>query len=336
MQNVAYIMQTIKFPVLLSLLLGAAFAQGQLSDPESLKICAGVKDVRLPAEDRPSAQEAKSLAGCVSEKLYYGYANAPDYVQARKCAYAEVDRGVKDVPFAGRTILMMVYANGKGTARNLDVALKLACEVPGAPGDWAGRIHQLERMRASGGKAGSFGICDHSSSKYMYEQCAMQGDRFDKLDREKQIQQIEAKWNAADKKALEALRQAAAPFFHLRATKETDLTITFEVQEMAFLENNFIEMLQKAEAGEIAGFSPDDVKRIDADLNDAYVQTQTGKTAAWGTVTRDDIKGTQAAWVRYREAWVAFGKKKYPKVSEAMVKTWLTQQRREMLEKFMH
>jgi uncharacterized protein YecT (DUF1311 family) len=329
-------MHKIKFLILLALLLAAAFAQGQLSDPESLKICAGVKDVQLPAQDQPSATETKALANCSSEKLYYGYEKTPDYVQARKCAYAEVDRGVKDVPFAGRTILMMVYANGRGAAQNLDVALKLACEVPGAPGDWAGRIHQLERMRASGGKVGSFGICDHSSGKYMYEQCAMLSDRFDKMDREKQIQQIEAKWTTADKKALEALRQAAAPFFHLRATKETDLTITFEVQEIAFLENSFIEMLQKAEAGEIPSFSPEDVKRIDADLNDAYTQTQDGKTAAWGTVTREDIKGTQAAWMKYRDAWVAFGKKKYPKVSEAMVKTWLTQQRREMLEKFLH
>ena len=320
----------------LSLMLAGAFAQAQLSDPESLKICAGVKDVQLPAEDRPSAADAKALANCSSEKLYYGYAKTPDYVQARKCAYLELDRQLKDAPFSGKTILMMVYANGKGVARNLDVALKLACEVQGAPGDWAGRIHQLERMKAADGKGGGFSICDHSSGKYMYEQCAMLSDRFDKMDREKQIQQIEAKWSTADKTALATLRQAQREFMHLRATKETDLTITFEVQEVAFLENNFIEMLQKAEAGDIPSFSAEDVKRIDADLNDAYAQTQNGKTASWGTVTREEIKTTQAAWVKYRDAWVAFGKKKYPKVSEAMVKTWLTEQRREMLEKFMH
>jgi uncharacterized protein YecT (DUF1311 family) len=329
-------MHKTKFSFLTALLLAAGtLSRAQLIDPAAKQICAGVKDVQLPAQDRPSAAEAKLLAKCVSEDLYYGFDRPPDYVKARKCAYTEMDRGVADVPFAGRTILMMAYANGRGATRNMDVALKLACEVEVAPGDWAGRIHQLERMRKSNSTA-AFDACDHSGGNPMYEQCAIVGDRFDIPKRKKQLEDLSAKWTPAEKNALQALRETAAPFFKLRATKETDLRYTFEVQEMALLQNNFIEALQKLEGGELPNFSEADLKLAEEDLNGAYERTQNGKVTTWGTVTAEDIKTTQAAWLKYRDAWIALGKRKYPKVSEVSWKTWLDQQRREMLEKFMH
>lgn len=328
-------MHTIKFPFLLSLLLAAGFAQAQLSDPGALQICAKVKEVQLPAEDRPSAEDAKELEKCVSEDLYYAYGKTPDYVAARKCAYLEMNREMKDAAFSGKTILMMVYANGRGARQNLDVALKLACEVPGAPGDWAGRIHQLERMRKASGRS-SFDFCDHSSDRYWYEQCALLGDRPDKMQREQRLDSIQAKYDRDEKRAFQTLRSAARRYFKLRATKETDLTVTFEVQELALLENTFIEMLDQAAREDLPKVKTDDLTKAEADLNAAFAQTQNGKVTHWGTVTPEDIKTTQIAWTAYRDAWIAFGKMKYPKVKTESWKTWLAKQRREMLEKFMH
>lgn len=328
-------MHTIKFSFLLSLLLAGALAQAQLSDPAALQFCAKVKDVQLPAQDRPSSEETKALEKCLSQELYFGFGKAPDYTAARKCAYLEMDRNLKDAPFSGKTILMMVYANGRGAAQNLDVAIKLACEVPGAPGDWAGRIHQLERMRKSSG-ASNFDFCDHSSDRYWYEQCALLGDRPDKIQREQRLDAIQAKWDRDEKRAFQSLRMAARRYFHLRATKETDLTMTFEVQELALLENTFIEMLDQAVREDVPKATKEDMQKAEADMGGAFAQTQNGKKTLWGTVTAEDIKTTQIAWTAYREAWIAFGKVKYPKVSDESWKTWLALQRREMLEKFMH
>src|SRR3954470_17079938 len=86
-----------------------AFGQTEISDPGAKQICASVKDVEPPAADRPASTEEKSLANCVSVDLYFGFGQPADPVKARKCAYAEVDRGEKS-PVRGRSILMMAYA----------------------------------------------------------------------------------------------------------------------------------------------------------------------------------------------------------------------------------
>src|SRR5712675_852873 len=106
----------------------AAFSQSTISDPGAKQMCASVKDIELPAADRPTPAEEMALAKCVSVDIYYGFGETADPVKARKCAYAEMDRDAK-APIGGKAILMMVYANGNGATRNFDSALKLACSL---------------------------------------------------------------------------------------------------------------------------------------------------------------------------------------------------------------
>ncbi|HEX7288310.1 MAG TPA: hypothetical protein VF532_19140, partial [Candidatus Angelobacter sp.] len=216
------------FSLALVLVPVGAFSQNALSDPGALKLCAEVKDVALPATDRPTAEETKALAACVSQELYFGFDKTPDPVAARKCAFLEMDRGNNE-PFAGKTILMMVYANGKGVARNLDLALKLGCEVPGAAGDVAGRVHELERYKQANWSGESFSVCDHSADRHMYGECAILDYRFDHLEREKTLDAMAAKFTPAQKKAFQALRHEAAAFFKVEAAKGINLTGTHEI-----------------------------------------------------------------------------------------------------------
>ena len=60
--------------------------------------------VELPAADRPTAAEEKALASCASVDFYYGLGAPADPVKARKCAYAEMDRGTKP-GLTGKAIL---------------------------------------------------------------------------------------------------------------------------------------------------------------------------------------------------------------------------------------
>ncbi len=308
----------------------AALCQSGLTDPGALKICAAVKDVALPKEDRPSPQEAKALAGCNSEELYYGFDKKPDFERARKCAYLEMDRG-NNAPFAGKAILMMAYANGKGAARNFDVALKLACEVPGGPGDVAGRVHQLARLKQANWNGDGFSICDHSGDRYMYTQCAILDYRFDHLDREKKLDSFAAKYTPAQKKAFQALRRAAAAYFKVEAAKGIELSATHEIQEDGFLERGFIASLEQLENGGLPKFSAEEAAKREAGMKAAFDQALSHKRPGSSNVTPPGLKETQQAWLRYREAWIRFGKVKYPAVSEASWKGWLDEQRTELL-----
>jgi hypothetical protein len=313
----------------------AAFSQNALSDPGALKLCAEVKDVALPTTDRPTAEETKALAGCVARELYFGFDKTPDSVAARKCAYLEMDRGNNE-PFAGKTILMMVYANGKGVARNLDLALKLGCEVPGSAGDVAGRVHQLARFKQANWKGDNFSVCDHSADRHMYRECAILDYRFDHLEREKTLDDMAAKFTVAQRKAFQSLRQEAAAYFKVEAAKGINLTGTHEIQENGFLERGFMSILQQLAGGDLPKFSAKEATEAEAAMNADYDKALARKRDSTSNLTPEGLKETHQAWVRYREAWLKFGKARYPGVSEVSWKAWAAQQREELLQRALY
>lgn len=312
----------------------SALCQSHITDPGEKRMCAAVKDVQLPPGDQPTADEKKSLANCSSEDLYFGFGEPPDPVKARKCAYVEMEQGKDDLDIAGRAILMMVYANGKGVDRNLDVAMKLACEMKGEPGDIAGNIYELERLRKYPPTT-RYSVCDHSAAPHLYKSCAVLGDRFEEIERQKKIATITASWTEKEKSAFDHLRDAAEKFFKSRASSEIDLRPTFEVQERAFMERDFIEKLEKLQGGEFPAFSAADFKTAQADVDHAYAQTQKDPNRSWGTATVEGVRQTQQLWLAYRDAWVNFGKVKYPRVSADSWRTWLTQERLAMLQRLL-
>jgi hypothetical protein len=320
--------------LLLALLPSAAFCQTAITDPGAIQICASVKDVELPTGDRPTATEEGALASCTSVDAYFGFDGAVDPIKARKCAYAEIDRGAR-APIAGKAILMMVYANGRGVARNFDAALKLACSIGDAPGDAAGRVHQLDRLKKANWAGNNFSICDHSSGRELYEQCAILQERFDKRERDSQFNDLTNSWSGPQVKAFQAFRSEAERFYQVQAGNGVNLESTFEVQEETFLLNGLLTTLQKFERGELPKYSAAELRKAEAEESAAYARTQTGKEARWGTVTRQGVSRCEEEWRRYRDAWISFGKKRYPSVTEQSWKAWLAIERTVMLNRLL-
>jgi hypothetical protein len=313
-----------------------AVAQTEISDPGAKQICASVKDSEPPAEDRPTAAEEKTLAKCSSLDAYFGFGQPADPLKARKCAFAEIDRN-DNTPLGGRAILMMVYANGNGAQRNFDVALKFACAIPGdAPGDAAGRVHQLDRLKKMNWAGSNFSVCDHSSGRELYQQCAILSERFDKIERDRKFAELASKWSPQQQKAFHTFMQEADSFFKVQANNGVDLTGTFAVQEEAFYRNGLLSSLQQFERGELPKSSEDEFKKAEAEERAAYQRTQEGDETRWGTITRESVRTSEEAWRRYCAAWITFARQRYPNVSERDWKTWLDQDRVVMLNRFLH
>lgn len=321
--------------IFLTLVSTAAFCQTEISDPGAKQICASVKEVELPVADRPTPAEESALAGCSSVDAYFGFGGPADPVKARKCAHAEIDRGATP-PLGGKTILMMVYANARGVPRNFDVALKLACTVGGAPGDAAGRVHQLDRLKKTNWAGNNFSICDHSSGHELYEQCAILQERFDKIEREQKLNDLTSAWSAREKRAFHSFRAEAENFFHVQASNGVNLEGTFEIQEEIFLRNGLLSALEQFERGELPRHSAEEFHREEAEETATYQRTQIGAVAQWGTVTRESVRKSEEEWHRYRNAWIVFAKQKYPSVNEQSWKAWLDQERTIMLNRFLH
>jgi hypothetical protein len=312
-----------------------SLAQNPITDPSAQQICATVKDADPRASDRPTAAEEKALAGCSSLDAYFGFGQPADPVKARKCAFAELDRHDNTL-LGGKAILMMVYANGKGAQRNFDVALKLACTLGDAPGDAAGRVHQLDRLKTMNWAGQNFSVCDHSSGRELYEQCAILSEHFDKIERDQKFNDLIANWTPAQQKAFHSFMLEADRFFKVQARNGINLEGTFEVQEEAFLRNNLLSSLQQLEGGELPKYSAEDVQRAEAAEHAAYERTQNGNTTRWGTVTRESAKISEEAWRRYSGAWIAFARHRYPNVSDRDWKAWLDEDRVVAFNRFLH
>lgn len=329
-------MQKLLLSAFILALPGCLFSQTGVTDPLTLKICAQVKNTPVPASDRPTPQQSRELINCKSKELYFGFDKSPDPTAARECAYVEMDHGNLQQAFAGPSILMMVYANGKGAARNYDLALKFACEAPGGPGDVAGRVRQLERYKESNWHGDDFSICDHSGGKYLYGECAVLGEHFDHLDREQKLDSLAAHLKPSARDAFQNLRRAGAAFFQVEAAKGLDLSASFEVQERAFLERQFLQDLQQLANGDLPTATAPEAEKAEKEMQAAYEAAVAHKPSETSTVTSAGIKESQREWLRYRQAWLDFAKEQYPAVAPPSWNAWLDNQRTEMLQRALY
>lgn len=315
------------------------FFDAALARAEDWKqVCEEARNTPFPSGDRTLPEATKGLESCSSMDLYFGFDRPADPVKARQCAYLEMDRGDDEV-FGGSSILMMIYANGKGARRNLDLAIKLACGIEGAPAEVEGRVAHLARLKRENWQGDDFSLCDDITSGFMEGHCAALRERFKSSTREGRLSKLTAAWTGKDKKAFETLEGALQAFVQSRLENEVDLSGTaraaLQIEEESSLRKVFLSAVEECEHEKLPRFSAQQAAAADGELNAIYMKIQTKSDFSSGTVTREGIKKTQRAWLKYRDAWVAFGQQKYPGVDADSWKAWLTGQRVEMLKEFL-
>jgi len=291
--------------------------------------CQKYKNIPAPRGDASISALGSSAAKCDSGSLYYGFDGPSQPTKARECAYGELGQGV---PFGGEAILTMIYANGKGARRNLDLALKFACEMATiAFAEKAGRVAHLEKLKAEGWTGSNFDVCDDITSGYMSGFCEDKQDRFDEAERGRKLHAITARWRPVDQQALALLESAAKSYFKARSENEIDLSgsarAAFIIAENAKLVTSFITDIERFERDDLPNPHAD-FTAADALLNSLYSKLlKSAGRPEMGTVTADGIRQTERLWIPYRDAWTKFGQTKYPATRAESWQTWSTQQR---------
>ena len=305
----------------------------------SKAICRQVRDREPPAADAPSAAEAAALKGCSSEALYYGIGVKADPVKARQCAFLEIREKRDDSFFSGRTMLMTIYANGVGARRDLDIATHLACGIEGAPMESHGRVSHLAELKAKGWTGNDFHFCDDITSGYAGGFCAAHEAEIKGGKREAELAAIVARWKPAERQAFESLRQAHAAFVEAHGSGEIDLSGTLRgamvVEAEEALRDVLLEMVKALEAGRAPRLGAADYRAADAALNAGYRRFLASEGVGGtypGAVTRDGVRGAQRAWIRYRDAFLAFAALRYPQLARDGLAAWVTQKRTKMWE----
>jgi hypothetical protein len=302
----------------------------------SKALCRQLRDRDPPAADRPDPAIAASLEGCDSEALYYGIGMPADPVRARQCAFLEAqaeDAGV----LSGRTMLMTIYANGRGAKRDLDIAIHLACGLEGAPMESHGRVTHLAELKGPATKGDDFHFCNDITSGLAMGYCADHDARIAGVKRDGEMARLSGGWTAAEKQAFVRLREAHAAYVEAHGSGEVDLSGTargaMAIEAKEALRDEFLTLLKDLSAGHAPRYDPGGYKTADSKLNAAYrrLMRDTVPVDSPGPVTREGIQGAQRAWLRYRDAFLAFAAVKYSAVSRDSLAAWLTDQRTAML-----
>ena len=147
--------------------------------------------------------------------------------------------------------------------------------------------------------------------------------------RQEKFAKLEKGWSPAQKSALAKLKAAAFKFFESYANAETDMSgtarVSIAIEARAGKEDELLSDLQDFEKGQLPkGTKP----KADGELNAVYqkIMKHKGKKL-FGTVTKDDVRDTQRAWLKYRDAWTTFGPKRYPKTNAQTWNDWATERR---------
>lgn len=306
----------------------------------SKAICAQFRDASPPATDQPDATTRESLRDCDAEGLYWGIGMPADPVRARQCAFVQ-----DDTPFNGASLLMVIYANGVGAARNWPVAINLACTIGGAPAEIDGRVAHLDQLRRQNWQGRDFSWCDDVTSGYAAGWCANHESRLAQPRKAAELASLSKQWNSPPvASAFGKLTNAVAAFVSARGENEVDQTGTARaammIEEEESLRQQFLDDLKAFAEGKPPCAGAERNADADTQLNDIYRRIQKQAAADFrdsnGTVEQSGIKATQRVWLKYRDAWVAFAAAAYPQLPKAAVINWLTARRVEQLQAFVN
>lgn len=296
--------------------------------PEVKEKCNSVKNSFIPDLDKLDPKELEALKGCDSDELYYGFNQAPDYKRAHQCALANI--GDEEGKEGAYGILTMLYANGKGVTPSIDIAIYYACKFGGAPAELEGRVKHLMELQATGKKEKDFDICDDITSGYMMGQCASKESRFEDGKRQKEFTALMTSWSSEERKAFEKLQKAFENYLKERVN-EIDFRGTIGpslvIEEEISLKNRFLKEIKGCVQNTIPPATSSQYKGADKQLNTIYKEVRNKQFADLSGISSEGIQKTQRAWIRYRDAWAAFGRLNCPNISAESLNTLLTKER---------
>ncbi|ADV84980.1 lysozyme inhibitor LprI family protein [Terriglobus saanensis] len=309
----------------------------QVTTPEEKNweaVCKKVTSAPLAAPELKGPLRAEQLPQCDAEGLYYGFKGAADNAAALQCgwwqrAHPQPTRG--DM-FYGAGVLTMLYANGRGVAKNYDLALRFACEQTwAAPAEMEYRIGHLEALRDGKMPATKpFDLCDDGTSGLSMGACEAVTQGLADKKRMGSADAVAKRLPESAKDAFAKLQTAETAFEIARARGEVDLTGTgraaFSLEEEGRLKDQFQINLQRFAKGDVPAATAPDVTKLDAEMNDVYrglQNSQKYKNASGGAVTALGIQKAQRAWLLLRDAWIAFAAKAYPGLARERVEAQL-------------
>jgi uncharacterized protein YecT (DUF1311 family) len=288
----------------------------------------------------PEPATGKAAAGCDAAALYYikrnqAQTSPAEWEQVRQCAIGTDNKAV----------LMMLYANGYGVARDTDRAIHYACSLGFvAKSEMEHRVAHLAGDPAEVRNHGKlFDLCDDITSGAMGGVCAELRETQDRRVREARLARMAGALPPAGRDAFARLRAAAERYAEAGA-REVDAHGTaaaeFATRRQARLREEFMQAALDAFNGKLPAASPEQFAERDRELNTRYQSLMAAPSKdpdepgriGESTMTHKDVREVERLWLAYRDAFAAFGAALGSAADPAAIKAALTSQRIAILE----
>lgn len=303
------------------------------------KECMRVKDNQPPVGDRPTAQLIATLADCSAEDLYYdakadSVASNETWRKVRACAFHKGDN----------TVLMMLYANGFGVKINPDLSIKYLCAGPRDNEEMAEQVAALMALKTSARSSGKvIDQCDYAANTPAIGRCQNLAERHRERVRNRILDEISRKMSLEQKQAFDKLRKTATQFADAHGSDEYEANISGTMRGQIAVgatskENQqFLSDVRQYEDGVFPKYTSAQFAELDKHLNHTYREImrsnmQGGQVGVYGVVSTTRVRETQRIWLKYRDAWVAFGHARYPSVPAHAWEALLTERRIKQME----
>lgn len=283
-----------------------------------------------------SSQEA-DMESCDPEESYYGIATEKDPAEALACSIRNRGPLAQDAErLNGSAVLAMIFANGVGVTKDIDLARKFVCEAGGESFDVQMRLKELSHPTTPE----AFDFCTGFGYGYMKDHCSDIHTQLAAKKRQNKVAIMTGQWSPTEKRALHTLETAKKLFFEARAEKETEAlgNNRHELQdkERTSLEDQFAHDLRFLHTTLTKHYTSRDLQAADAELNKLYRDTlalatqkrQRGTTS----ITPEDMRETERLWLQYCDAWIQLGMVSHPQESREHWKTWMTIRRVQQLQ----
>ncbi len=303
-------------------------APGQTASGEIGADCSSYASVLLPPEAVKDSAP-KAFPTCASYRSYRGVGRPVNYADARACAWQErlaQQAGLPQNPEAGTAwfvggslILADLYLNGAGVPRNLSLAMHFACESDKAMAELA--LSDPAKFKASSRPQRLYEICDDAATTLTQNFCAEYASEIKDDRRTRYYKSLSSSMSTEQNTAFQKLLSAQNAYVLAHASEVDQSGTIHDIRTLT--SQDILNSLFKTEVLHLQRknwpkLSSRQVATADSVLRRQYeetlrrLRTRPKEDTYPGAVTADNLSKVEKAWETYRDAWVAFARRRYP------------------------
>jgi len=301
---------------------------GQTTPGQRPADCSAYASIPLPAEAK-DIPVPTVFPACASYRSYRGIGRPVNFTEARTCAWRErlaQEAHLRQNPkeptawvVGGSLILADIYFNGAGVERNVPLAMHFACEFEEGTAMLA--LPDIVKLNGSLPSGKRFEFCDYAATTFTMNFCSGYESEISENRRSRYYDSLKKSMTSDQRAAFEKLLAAKDAYIQAHANEVDQGGTIRDIRTLgsqSILEDLFRTDIVHFERKKWPTLSSAQMAAADAALEREYevklqeLRGQTEEQIQEGAVSASNLSKVEETWEKYRDAWAAFARLRYP------------------------